>query len=71
MNNVLGTNDQVQFEDQVLNYSLISRFNYENRNLNICEYVSPLEDSKFKAGRYRINVFNDKELISSSEFVLK
>ena len=29
------------------------------------------EDSKFKAGRYRINVFNDKELISSSEFVLK
>ena len=71
LNNVLGTNDQVQFEDQVLNYSLISRFNYENRNLNICEYVSPLEDSKFEAGRYRINVFNDKELISSSEFVLK
>ncbi len=71
LNNVLGTNDQVQFEDQVLNYSLISRFNYENRNLNICEYVSPLEDSKFEAGRYRINVFNDKELISSSEFELK
>ncbi len=71
LNNVLGANDQVQFEDQVLNYSLISRFNYENRNLNICEYVSPLEDSKFEAGRYKINVFNDKELISSSEFELK
>ena len=70
-NNVLGANDQVQFEDQVLNYSLISRFNYENRNLNICEYVLPLEDSKFETGRYKINVFNDKELISSSEFVLK
>ncbi|EDP70656.1 possible chromosome segregation ATPase [Flavobacteriales bacterium ALC-1] len=70
-NNVLGANDQVQFDDQVLNYSLISRFNYENRNLNICEYVSRPEDSKFEAGRYKINVFNAKELISSSEFVLK
>ncbi|WP_299100291.1 chromosome partitioning protein ParA [uncultured Winogradskyella sp.] len=71
MNNVLGANDQMQFDDQVLNYSLISRFNYENRNLNICEYVSPSEDSKFEAGRYKINVFNNKELISSSEFTLK
>ncbi|WP_299122755.1 chromosome partitioning protein ParA [uncultured Winogradskyella sp.] len=71
LNNVLGANDQVQFDDQVLNYSLISRFNYENRNLNICEYVSPSDDSKFEAGRYKINVFNDKALISSSEFTLK
>ena len=70
-NNVMGANNQVQFEDQVLNYSLISRFNYENRNLNICEYVSQSEDSKFEKGRYRINVFNDKALISSSEFTLK
>ncbi len=70
-NNVLGANDQVQFEDQVLNYSLISRFNYENRNLNICEYVAPPEDSKFEKGRYKINVFSDKELLSTSEFELK
>ena len=70
-NNVLGSNEQLQFEDQVLNYSLISRFNYENRNLNICEYINVLEDSKFEEGRYKVNVFNDKELISSSEFVLK
>ena len=59
-NNVLGTNNQVQFDDQVLNYSLISRFNYENRNLNICEYISQPNDSKFEKGRYQINVFNDK-----------
>ena len=70
-NNVLGSNDQIEFEDQVLNYSLISRFNYENRNLNICEYINELEDSKFEKGRYKINVFNDKALISSSEFELK
>ncbi|WP_179354415.1 chromosome partitioning protein ParA [Winogradskyella vidalii] len=71
LNNVLGANDQIEFEDQILNYSLISRFNYENRNLNICEYVAPPEDSKFESGRYQINVFNDKALISSSEFELK
>jgi len=70
-NNVLGSNDQIQFEDQVLNYSLISRFNYENRNLNICEYINVMEDTKFEEGSYKINVFNDKELISSSEFVLE
>lgn len=70
-NNVLGTNDQVQFEDQVLNYSLISRFNYENRNLNICEYIAQSEEADFEKGRYQVNVFNDKELISTSEFTLK
>ena len=70
-NNVLGANAQIAFDDQVLNYSLISRFNYENRNLNICEYINELEDSNFEKGRYKINVFNDKALISSSEFELK
>ena len=70
-NNVLGANAQIEFDDQVLNYSLISRFNYENRNLNICEYINELEDSNFEKGRYKINVFNNKALISSSEFELK
>lgn len=70
-NNVLGSNDQLEFEDQILNYSLISRFNYENKNLEVCEYVTPSDDSKFEEGRYKVNVFSSKELISSSEFVLK
>ena len=67
--NVLGANEQIQFGDQVLNYSLISKFNYENRNLNICEFVAPNED--FEKGRYIVNVFNKKELISTTEFTLK
>ncbi|MCK8480728.1 chromosome partitioning protein ParA [Psychroserpens algicola] len=68
-NNVLGANEQIQFEDTVLNYSLISKFNYENRNLNICEFVAP--NDEFEKGRYVVNVFNKKELISSSEFTLQ
>ena len=70
-NNVLGSNNQIEFDEQVLNYSLISRFNYENRNLNICEFVTPNSDEAFEKGRYVVNVFNEKALISSSEFTLK
>ncbi len=68
-NNVLGANEQIQFDDTVLNYSLVSKFNYENRNLNICEFVSPNEE--FEKGRYVVNVFNERELISTSEFTMK
>jgi len=66
---VLGSNEQVQFGDNVINYSIISKFNYENKNLNICEFVSP--SAEFAKGKYTINVYNEKELISTSDFNLK
>ncbi|MBR9757781.1 MAG: chromosome partitioning protein ParA [Algicola sp.] len=69
-NNTLGVNEQVQFEEEILNYSLVSRFNYENTNLNVCEFVEPKEDG-FEKGRYVVNVFNQKNLVSSTEFTLK
>ncbi|MFK7781214.1 chromosome partitioning protein ParA [Psychroserpens sp.] len=68
-NNVLGANEQIQFDDTILNYSLISKFNYENKNLDICEFVSPNDD--FVEGRYVVNVFNQNELVSTSEFSLR
>lgn len=68
-NNVLGANEQIQFDETILNYSLVSKFNYENKNLDICEFVSPNDD--FEAGRYVVNVFNQNELVSTSEFMLK
>jgi len=69
-NNTLGVNEQVMFGEEVLNYSLVSKFNYENANLNICEFVSPSSD-KFEKGRYIVNVFNEKDLVSSTEFTLQ
>jgi len=54
-NNVMGANEQVI---------------YENRNLNICEFVTT-GDKEFVKGRYVVNVFNKKDLVSSSEFTLK
>ena len=68
-NNVLGANEQIEFDGQVLNYSLVSKFNYENKNLDICEFVGPNED--FEKGKYIVNVFNKKEVISTTEFTLK
>ena len=67
--NVLGVNEQIQFGDKSLNYSLISKFNYENRSINICEFVSP--SGEFSEGRYTVNVYNKKELVSSTQFTLK
>jgi len=70
-NNVLGANEQVAFEAETLNYSLISKFNYENTNLNVCEFVASKGADSFSKGRYTVNVFNEKDLVSSSEFTLK
>ncbi|WP_242093365.1 chromosome partitioning protein ParA [Aestuariivivens sediminicola] len=68
-NNTLGLNEQVQFGEKTLNYSIVSKFNYENSNLNICEFVT--SKSEFEKGRYVVNVFNEKDLVSSTEFTLK
>lgn len=69
-NNTLGLNEQVEFEDKTLNYSIISKFNYENANLNVCEFVTT-KGQDFEKGRYVVNIFNHKDLVSTSEFTLK
>lgn len=67
--NILGANEQITVGTESVNYSLVSKFNYENRSLNICEFVSPSGD--FAEGRYVVNVYNSKELVSTTEFTLK
>ena len=70
-NNVLGVNQQIQFEEKVLNYSLVSKFNYENMNLDVCEFIAASENEDFEKGRYVVNVFNQGDLVSTSQFTLK
>ncbi len=70
-NNTLGMNEQVRFGDKTLNYSIVSKFNYENSSLDICEFVSSKGKAEFQKGRYIINVFNEKDLVATSEFTLK
>lgn len=70
-NKVLGINEETTFGEETLSYSLISKFNYENKNLNICEFISKDGDENFEKGRYKVNVYNATELVSSSEFALR
>ncbi len=70
-NNVIGVNEQIQFEEETLNYSVVSKFNYEQRNLNVCEFVSSKDNNGFEKGRYVVNVFNKNDLVSTSQFTLK
>jgi len=71
-NNILGLNDQITFGEESLNYSLISKFNYENESLDICEYIGKKnKKDRFEKGVYRVSVFNGKELISNSQFSLR
>ncbi|GGD10432.1 chromosome partitioning protein ParA [Hyunsoonleella pacifica] len=70
-NNILGANEQVVFDDKTLNYSTVSKFNYENSNLNVCEFVTSSNGNDFEKGRYVVNVFNKRDLVSTSEFTLK
>ncbi len=71
--NVLGINEQVVFDEGIktLNYSMISKFNYENSSLDVCEFVAANGDENFEKGRYVVNVFNKNELLSTSTFTLK
>lgn len=69
-NNTLGENSQVQFGEDILTYSLISKFNYENKDLDVCEFVNP-NGEDFESGRYVVNVYNEKDLVSTAEFTLK
>ena len=71
MSNVLGLNEQIQFEENMLNYSLISKFNYESSNLDVCEFIEARGADKFVKGRYTVNVFDQKALVSTSVFTLK
>ena len=70
---VLGENAQIVFEDvnKTINYSMISKFNYENSSLDICEFVVASGDTKFEVGKYVVNVFNKSELIATNTFTLK
>ncbi|WP_299381410.1 chromosome partitioning protein ParA [uncultured Lacinutrix sp.] len=71
-NNILGSNEQVVFGEETLNYSLISKFSYENQSLPICEYIAK-KDKKddFEKGTYKVNVFNGKELVTSTQFSMR
>jgi|TARA_R110002012_G_scaffold262900_1_gene445292 regulator of replication initiation timing len=66
---VLGANEAVIFEEQTVYYSTISTFNYEAKDLDVCEYVSN-NNKDFPEGTYKVNVFDRNRVVSTTSFTL-
>lgn len=69
-NNVLGENAVVAFDDKTLNYSFKTEFNYTNKALDICEFLTAPKKG-FDKGNYFVNVFRGSDLISNTSFELE
>ena len=69
-NNVLGENAVVAFDDKTLNYSFKTEFNYTNKALDICEFLTAPKKG-FDKGNYFVNVFRESDMISNTSFVLE
>jgi len=69
-NNVLGENTVVAFDDKTLNYSFKTEFNYINKALDICEFLTAPKKG-FDKGNYFVNVFSGSDMISNTSFVLE
>ena len=68
--NVIGSNSSVKFGDEVLKYSYVNSFTYNNLSLDVCDFVSA-EELDFQKGLYTVNVFDQSELLTTSTFTLK
>ena len=67
-NNVLGEKKTVNFDENSLTYSFISKVKYENKTVNVSEDLSGKD---FAKGTYFVNVFDKNELVSKTSFSLK
>lgn len=64
-NNVLGAAKSITFENQTLTYSRVIEFNYESKELDICELLNADVEQIVK-GNYRINLYNGPIRVGSS-----
>jgi cell division protein FtsB len=69
-NNVMGLAQTVSFESKTLTYSKIVEFNYEGKELNICELLGA-DVEMITKGTYRVNLFNGPIRVGNSEVVFR
>ena len=67
-NNVLGEAKSITFGSKELFYSFISRVKYENKTVQVSQ---DLAGKNFAKGAYSVNVFDQDQLVSSTNFTLK
>lgn len=70
-NNVLGEKKTESFNGMTLTYSFLTSVNYDNKSLDVCEFLEGQESTDFSKGNYFVNVFDRGELVSKTSFTLK
>src|SRR6187402_1098934 len=67
-NNVLGEAKSITFGSKELSYSFISSVKYENKTVQVSQ---DLAGKDFAKGLYSVNVFDQDQLVSTTNFSLK
>ncbi|HEX8575597.1 MAG TPA: hypothetical protein VF677_04815 [Flavobacterium sp.] len=70
-NNVAGDKRTESFNGNLLTYSFLTTVAYDNKSLDVCEFLENQENSDFEKGTYFVNVFDRDELVSKTSFKLK
>ena len=70
-NNVVGDKRTANFDSNLLTYSFLITVAYDNKSLDVCEFLENQENSDFEKGTYFVNVFDREELVSKTSFTLK
>lgn len=67
-NNVLGEKLTENFGSETLTYSFITKVAYENKSVDVCEFLAGKD---FEKGTYFVNIFDKGELVSKTSFNLR
>jgi uncharacterized protein (DUF3084 family) len=73
-NNVLGEKKVEEFGQESLTYSFTSKIPYENKSVDVVEYIdlaTDAEGKEFEKGTYFVNVFDKNVLASKTSFALR
>lgn len=69
-NNVLGEKKTEAFGDMTLTYSFTTTVAYENKAVDVCEFLDG-NGVDFEKGVYYVNIFDKGTLVSKTSFTLK
>ncbi len=67
--NTLGSSQNVAFDGTMITYSTISKFYYENKELDICESIAKTGE-EFAEGTYEVNIYDKATLVAQTSFSL-
>ena len=67
-NNVMGESQTERFSDKTLTYSFIANVKYDNKTVDLVKNVSA---EKLVKGTFYVNVFDNGQLVSNTNFTLK